>query len=67
MSEKTMFKSFSSKFEADVIASTLDNAGIANWFLNKQDSAYGSFGRIEIYIEIENLQKANTLISAQGQ
>lgn len=49
--------------EAELVHLKLNENEIPNWILNKKDSAYLTFGEIEIYINQEDLADAQKLIN----
>jgi len=50
------------QYKASLLGGLLDEAEIENVLINKQDSAYLTFGQIEIYVENLNVIKAKHLI-----
>lgn len=63
MENKIIFKTFDSMVEAELVHLKLNENEIPNWILNKKDSAYLTFGEIEIYINQEDLADAQKLIN----
>ena len=48
----------SSRVEASVLEAALEEAGIKVEFIDKVDSAYNTFGEVEIYVREEDWEKA---------
>ena len=49
-------------FEIELIQAKLKENNIESYILNKQDSAYVVIGDVEIYVERENLEKAQVVL-----
>ena len=60
-----MIKLFSTENpnKAEIIKQMLEENDINVVLLNKQDSSYNMFGSIELYVEEENVDFANSLIT----
>ena len=67
MEGKVLFKTFASAMEAKITELKLEQNSIPFWVLNKKDSAYNTFGEIEIYINHDDLAFASTCIEQMEQ
>lgn len=63
MENKIVFKTFDSMIEAELIHLKLKESEIPSWILNKKDSAYQTFGEIELYIDKEDAELAQKAIN----
>lgn len=54
----------SSRVEANVLEAALEEAGIKVEFIDKVDSAYGTFGQVEIYVREEDWEKAQKYLDS---
>ncbi|MDB4563760.1 DUF2007 domain-containing protein [Flavobacteriales bacterium] len=59
----TLIHSDSVPFGAEVYRTRLEAAGIKVVVLNKQDSSYGMFGSVEVYVPNEDLQRSKEVLS----
>lgn len=48
----------SDRLEANVLEAALEEAGIETQLMDKVDSAYKTFGEVEIYVREENWEQA---------
>jgi hypothetical protein len=63
----SLIHSDSMPFGAEVCRAKLEGAGIKAVVLNKQDSSYGMFGPVEVYVPQEELERARTALGAQEE
>ena len=54
-------------FGAEVCRTRLEGAGFQVVVLNKQDSSYGMFGPIEVYVPSIDLDRAKAFVSAPDE
>ena len=52
--------------EAEIVKQMLEENGIPAVLLNKQDSSY-MFGKLELYVHDENIEKAKYLIDSNNE
>jgi len=55
-------KTFNKAYIADIAIEVLADNGIRGVVMNKKDSSYQTFGDIEVYVEIANLEKAKQVL-----
>ena len=55
-------KSFSKAYLADIAIEVLKDNGITAVVLNQKDSSYLAFGDIDVYVHIDNEEKAKELL-----
>ncbi len=60
----TLIHTNSVPFGAEVCRAQLEASGIKAVVLNKQDSSYGMFGSVEVYVPTEDLERAQSALSA---
>ena len=48
-------------YQAEIFRELLGDHGIDSYIINKQDSSY-KFGNIEVYVRINDIQKAKILV-----
>ena len=58
----TLVHSDSMPFGAEVYRTRLEAAGIKVVVLNKQDSSYGMFGSVEVYVSNEDLERSKDVL-----
>ena len=63
----TLIHSDSVPFGAEVYRTRLEAAGIKVVVLNKQDSSYGMFGSVEVYVPNEDLQRSKEVLSVSEE
>jgi len=52
------------RLEANVLEAALEEAGIETQLVDKVDSAYNTFGEVEIFVRTENYEKAMEYIQS---
>lgn len=57
-------KVYTNAIEAEIVKQMLEESGIAAIVLNKQDSSYLVFGKIELYVNQQDEQQALVLIES---
>ncbi|MEN5056346.1 MULTISPECIES: DUF2007 domain-containing protein [Sphingobacterium] len=57
-------KVYTNAIEAEIVKQMLEESGIPAIVLNKQDSSYLVFGKIELYVNQEDEQQALVLIES---
>lgn len=55
-------KVYTNAFEAELVKQMLDEHGVPAVTINKQDSSYLLFGKIELYVSIQDENRALQLI-----
>lgn len=67
--EKDWVKIYTSSnyYRSEIIKQALIENDIEAVLLNKQDSAYGTFGNFEVYIHQKDLSKATEIIAANEE
>ena len=67
--EKDWVKIYTSSnyYRSEIIKQALIENDIEAVLMNKQDSAYGTFGNIEVYIHQKDLSKATEIIAANEE
>lgn len=57
-------KVYTNAIEAEIVKQMLEESGIPAIVLNKQDSSYLVFGKIELYVNQQDQQQALVLIES---
>ncbi|MDH5828496.1 DUF2007 domain-containing protein [Sphingobacterium sp. SG20118] len=57
-------KIYANAIEAEIVKQMLEESGIPAIVLNKQDSSYLVFGKIELYVNQEDEEQAISLIDS---
>lgn len=60
----TLIHSDSMSFGAEVCRARLEEAGVKAVVLNKQDSSYGMFGPVEVYVPQDDFERAQAALAA---
>ena len=65
MNDKILLRSYDLDFPANLAKAKLNDQNIPAWILNKRDSSYLTFGKIELYVLATDTDKAKTLLGAE--
>lgn len=62
MENRTMVYTTTMLHSAQIVKDRLEAEGISALILNQQDSMYKAFGQIEVYVQLEDEEKAKVII-----